>query len=535
MHQGSNILLLGWQGTLAAAEEPSRTEKKRAAEAFSPWLQAAMCRLQEEASPQRLMWHGRQLPVEQLLTSLLDRLMGIAAASCLRKFSPDGPFHEVDPTQAFGRAPYAHSADRAIQQWALATAIFLNRLSADRERIANWAGMSDLSAVTGLHAASSDIHDTAGATVRIEFADGLRIFYKPRPMSGELLWYDLTRATAEANPECAVTAARVLPGAGDAQGQYGWMEELPNAASGHQLDKAAYWKSAGSLLCHAWVVNMTDLHMANILVTPTGPAVVDAECLATPDLAGTIEDDPVVRLSFEFAATGLLPYDAPSSEFPDISGFLGRAQDVPNLHLPVWRFPDHRPPTVTLGPAMLVDHQNRREESSFITCIPAMADGFLKAAQAIVDVRPQLLQGGGWMDRLASMHGPRIIVRDTLRYGLWLSETLLCGIGLPAIRLTAGYSASDVNSIYRAEKCSVDSLQIPRFFVPAGSRDLAAASTGEVIRGFLNAPVAQPIRSRLASVSFEDLQRKVAPALLWPMLQGSSAALPGPADDCVTI
>jgi len=521
MHPRSQILLLGWQGTLrAAGYQPSATEQERAADRFRPWLDAAVSRLQGESSPDICAWYRQHLPIEQLRPPLVDRLLGIAAASCLRNSTNDRPLLKVDPAKTLSATPYSNHANDAVRQWAAATAMFLSRLHEDRQRLASWAGKSELPAVTALFAANSDIHDAAGTTVRIEFADGSRIFYKPRPVTGELLWYDLTRATAKVNPECAITAARVLLGGNDTPNLYGWMEALEPINPTIQLDHRAYWKSAGSLLCHAWLVNMTDLHMANILATPTGPAVVDAECLATPEPHPPVETDPVVRLSSELAATGLLP----SSRLPNISGFFGVAQSVANLRLPAWSCPKNGSATLNLSPATLIDHQNRFGENGPVSCVPDMVDGFLNAAQALVDIRGQLLQRGGWLDRLANQHAPRIIIRDTLQYGLWLTETLLPTGNAPQNPSRANLPENDISALYKVEKLSIESLHVPRFFVPAASRNLAASPKGIVVHDFLRVPVSQTIRSRLQALSLDHLRPNLAPALLWSMLRNPGVA-----------
>ncbi|MGA2371940.1 MAG: DUF4135 domain-containing protein [Candidatus Korobacteraceae bacterium] len=532
------ILVLGWQGTLRpAGEEASAAQEERAVKAFRPWLDAALSRLQDEAPQEHRMWGRKRLPVEQLLAPLLHRLMGVAAAACWRTSERDGSWLNVRPADALNSARYNDYAEMVIQQWTAATALFLKRLHTDLARISAWKGKSELPGITALAATNSDLHDAGGATVRIEFQDGSCIFYKPRPVAGELFWFELTRATAVVDPACEVTAARVLQGGNESAYEYGWMDALRPDKTYDKLTPLAYWRSAGSLLCHAWVANMTDLHMGNVLATSTGPAVVDAECLATPENLGEGEagNDAVARLSLELARTGLLPAGASgtASGLPDISGYFGNAESVASIRLPVWIFHENGSASLTFNPCSFIDQGNRRGENSSISCVPAVVEGFMKAARALVEVRDHLLGAGGWLDRMGSSHAPRILLRDTLQYTIWLNEILLADGRTTehrSVEDSAGsytdrpyrIAANYVSSVYEEERLAVERLHVPRFFIPGGSCDLYANPGNILARDVIDAPFAESVMARLEGLSLNSLQLSLVPALLWPMLRNAA-------------
>lgn len=538
------ILLLGWQGTLRpVGEEASAAQEARAVSAFRPWLDTALRRLQDNVSQEHCVRCGKRLPVEQLLTPLLHRLMGIAAAACWRESERHSSWLNVHPADALSASRYVDYAETLIQQWVGATGLFLRRLHTDSVRLSAWMVRSDMPGITGLAATNSDLHDAGGATVRIEFSDGSCVFYKPRPVVGELLWYELTRATTLVDPDCEVTAARVLRGGNESTCEYGWMDELRRDKMRSKLTPVAYWQKAGSLLCHAWIANMTDLHMGNVLATSTGPAVVDAECLATPEKVGPAEDDSAARLSIELVRTGLLPAGArkhskgSDSGLPDLSGFFGNPESVPGIRLPVWIFHENGSASLTFKPGRLVDQGNRSGEDSSISCVQAVVEGFVKAAQALVQARGHLLEVGGWLDRLGSLHAPRVLLRDTLDYTVWLNEILLHGkttehrsgkdlTGDPGrtYRITPEY----VSSVYEEERRAVERLHVPRFFIPGSSRDLSANLGSIVARNVIEAPFTECVRARLEGLSLNSLQPGLMPALLWPLLHsaGSTALTP---------
>ena len=360
----TGVLFVGWRGALQAGR--SEEECGLAAEFFRPWLMDAVNAVQQNSQ-------GKKIPVDQLLPPLLHRLMGIAAAASLTGSDyTDGPIR-VDLASVFSTTKYAAYAEMSVRQWSASVGLFLTRMHADAERIADWLGLSQIPSIASLAAADSDLHDAGGSVIRISFANGSNIFYKPRPVTGESFWRELTRATESVDPTCKVTSSRVLCSDG-----YGWMEEIPALTSSQEIDRESYWRSAGSLLCHAWIAHMTDLHMGNIVATQTGPAVVDAECLATP----AIETDggfDAAALASALLRTGLLPSREADDAMPDVSGFFGKPRAVPAIRLPVWNALQDGTVSLSFKSGCLRDAGNFFGGETPIACIPALAHGFLAA------------------------------------------------------------------------------------------------------------------------------------------------------------
>ena len=161
----------------------------------------------------------------------------------------------------------------------------------------------------------------------------------------------------------------------------------------------------------------------------------------------------------------------------------------------------------------------------------------MKAAQALVQARDRLLEAGGWLDRMGSLHAPRVLLRDTLDYTLWLNEILLHGKTTEhrsgkdltggtgrTYRITPEY----VSSVCEEERRAVERLHVPRFFIPGGSRDLSANLGSIVARNVIEGPFTECVRARLEGLSLNDLQPGLMPALLWPLLRnaGSTALTP---------
>jgi hypothetical protein len=491
----TGILFMGWRGALQAGR--NEEECGLAAEFFRPWLMDAVNAVQQNSQ-------GKKFPVDQLLPPLLHRLMGIAAAASLTGSDyTDGPIR-VDLASVFSTTKYAAYAEMSVQQWSASVGLFLTRMLADAERIADWLGLSEMPSIASLVEADSDLHDAGGSVIRISFANGSNIFYKPRPVTGEFFWRELTRATEGVDAACKVASSRVLCSDG-----YGWMEEIPKLESPQNADRESYWRSAGSLLCHAWIAHMTDLHMGNIVATQTGPAVVDAECLATP---GIERDGGFDAASFamELSQTGLLSSHGFDDAMPDVSGFFGRTASVASIRLPIWHALQDGMVGLSFKSAWLKDTGNSFDDAPPIACVPALAQGFLDAAIAIQEIRPSLLQSGGWLERLQAAHAPRIILRSTLSYGLRMSNALLSeqSIDTPA----------EDALIYEAEQRAIESLCVPRFVMPPGTRDLAVHTEGRCMQGMFHRAGADCIRRRLEQLSLVELRSMLRPALLAQML-----------------
>jgi hypothetical protein len=505
------ILLLGWQGTLAP-DVPDASQDDTSAQApFHFVADEALSRLTALAPSDLLRCGGSALPVDQLLLPLVHRCMGIAAAVA----GSDGNVNPADLLRTHPRA--VRWVESATKQWVTATLLFLERLHSEAERLAAWLGENRLPPIATLSPANSDLHDAGGPSIRIAFASGLAIFYKPRPVTGELLWYQLTRQTAAVDAACKIPAARVLAGNGRPveRDRYGWMESLASPAPG-LIDEAEYWKRAGSLLCHAHVACLTDLHMSNIVATSEGPAVVDAECLGTPvaDAAMVPADvaSAAAILSQQLLATGLLPHST-SWELPDVSGLFGKAAATSQILVPSWKFPTAGSPSLTFTPSRLLEQQNRSGDSSPLVCLPHLVEGFRRAAHALIETRSALLAPGGWLEWVEKTHAARVVLRSTLDYGFRMSEVLVS-----APQDSPAQSKAPVAAILDEETGSVNRLLVPGFVSPPGSRDIASGGGRILAERAFAVTAAESIRMRLSSLSANELDSSLLAALALPLL-----------------
>ncbi|MFF0297358.1 DUF4135 domain-containing protein [Kitasatospora sp. NPDC004614] len=205
----------------------------------------------------------------------------------------------------------AFAAGRAGQFLEFLT-LFVERLTRDRPSEHR---------VTGLWANGDETHNGGQRVLRVEFADGARLAYKPRPATGELLFlategsvFALLDALPPASGPVRLPTMRIRPGSGPDRACYSWQEwiEPPDAwgvlradggfsLRGAILDSTAadrYWHRAGSLAAAAFAFGITDLIGGNLLI---GQRPEDGEPLPFPvDLEAYFAD---TKRLFE---TGLL-------------------------------------------------------------------------------------------------------------------------------------------------------------------------------------------------------------------------------------
>jgi lantibiotic modifying enzyme len=533
------LLVLGTEGTLRV--DPAFTATTPATlplwmeTLVEPLVASARLRLEARVPTEQRAFAGEPILPDSLERVLRDRLQGILTqamgAWCE---TTDAPPSVDDLLRTF---PTLDSLLRgAVAEWVGAVAAFLGRLHWDGPRLAGWLGLEAMPRIAAVSGAASDLHPGGHFVIRVAFRGGLCLYYKPRPVTGEWLWHELVAAVGIAEPALYLPAARVMAGGDD--GRYGWAESvLPGeglAAEGLERGvedsnfQADYWQAAGAMLCLAQHARLTDLHMGNLLATSMGPAVTDAECLGTPELLETktpavAEIDAVLDSLLD---TGLLPRPS-ASALPDTSGFFGSASSVDGFALPRWTVAADGRCRLTRAPAALRDHGNTPGGMSPIAVLSRLMSGYRHTTEVLIAIRDVLIAPGSrWRLVLERLHAPRVVVRDTLSYGVLLSQSL----GPKNLRTASGrrnalFGALRKSSpvalpaaLARAELRALLHLHVPRFAMLAGTRTLANGSGRSLVRGYAGRPSAAGVLRSLEELSAERLESTHIPALLLAVL-----------------
>jgi lantibiotic modifying enzyme len=542
--ENRRMLVLGYQGTLQLdpdvnpathASYGGMMNSSNACEEWSahiarslePYVKNAVVELQRRIPSDQRSFGAQRLPLDSLLNLLRERLIGLLTQAIAA---------EPDIIDFPRKLPTLFALlQQSISEWIAAMAAFHVRLQRDGPRLARWLGLDVLPPVESISGTSSDTHTGGHRMLRIRFTNALCVYYKPRPVTGEWLWHGLLEAVAIADPTLRLPSGRVLAGGNPAR--YGWAASLDNAHSSMRPSASPaaaqqYWHAAGAMLCLAYQVNLTDLHLGNILSTPDGPAVLDAECFGTPELF-PLPRTAKLRTHNKFhtaveslLGTGLLPR-TPLPTMPDLSGLFGSGGPAPGIGLPYWSSSPGEKCRLHSGSAVLLHDAAGFGKSSALTVLPQLLAGFRQAASALIACRQNLIASGAhWRSVLESHHAPRIVLRDTLTYGLWLSQSLELkhlhsahhrrSALLDLLRSSA--PAPLPNAVHRSELEALLLLHVPRLIALPGTRTLASGSGRALQHNFASCTSAEVVLRRMEKLSLQDLEDIHLPALLSAIL-----------------
>lgn len=521
------------------------------AELWVPLVRAARARL-ERSSPG---WTGLVQPTarRQRERHLLERLAAYAAMSAYQRFER---FRERETgSVAPPPDPEARNGDRLYRvfvadmhggqlarflvdfpvlarhlqlladTWVEATAELLERLALDLPAIRDTMGLEGPPGrVREVTSGLSDRHHRGRQVVGLTFESGLRLVYKPRPVAVEQAFADLVEwigrcglASPPATPRCVAR-----PG-------HAWVEHVANVECASPEAVGRHYRQAGALLCLAWLLGGSDLHVENVIAGPDGPVLVDLETLLQPRLAdasGNGTPRPAMaraadRVKASALATGLVGFFQldPDGRVVDIGGFSGRGGYLvtsaarcfrhPNrdgMHLdsePVHARPEQNLPLLDGRP---VTPHERSDD---------VLEGFEDAYQVLVAHRSALVASGGPLDRFAGTRS-RVVVRPSNRYALL--QYVLAGPTYQRGGLARSLMIDALNSGARSassrptlwplaaeERQALERLDIPYVSIPVDQTGLVAAD-GEVISGHFDRSGLQCARDRLARMSAGDLR-----------------------------
>jgi lantibiotic modifying enzyme len=149
-------------------------------------------------------------------------------------------------------------------------------LENDQAAIANLLGCRTLPELHEVAFGRSDPHRRGRTVAELTFANGARIFYKPRSLGPERIWRaGLLRLNSRL--PLPLRAASVIDRPG-----HGWMEAIePNAAMSPR-DAAAFYGRCGATLCLVSLLDGLDVHRENAIIAGPDVVLIDAECLMHP-------------------------------------------------------------------------------------------------------------------------------------------------------------------------------------------------------------------------------------------------------------
>lgn len=430
-----------------------------------------------------------------------------------------------------------------VRQWEAHLEEFSRRVRRDRERLAERFGIGEsLGTVTGLEPLADDTHGDGRAVMRVEFAAGLTVAYKPRSVdAGETFYQVLDRF--EDHVPMNFERPTYLPRDG-----YGWVEWVEPGDCADRSAVERYYRRAGGLLCLAYFLEFTDCHVENTVAAGEYPLLVDAETVLHPFFDPVRNPLPLDDLGWVFSDSILLSHLAPYALFHRLQDdepigtllagipLAADEVEVSNREFPVVEAANTDVMAVDFRPGRI----DRRESVPTLdgTAHPPdehvepLVEGFEAAYEAVLSLRDggQLAEGVGIPDAFAGIEN-RVVYRPTMRYGELLravrSRACLVdgarfGIELEAlvVPFTDDRTTDPPWPLYEAERRALTRLDPPRLTSrPEGT---AIEIDGSPTGAHADTPGIERSRDRIAAANRDDMRTQVE------VLRGAFGATPAP-------
>ncbi|GIH94324.1 type 2 lanthipeptide synthetase LanM family protein [Planobispora siamensis] len=482
--------------------------------------------------PELLRMVNRTLVMELNLSRLRGELRGATARERFTSFVEG--LRDVDTAlRLLDRYPVLGRRLAVRTEWWLQAGLeFARRLVADHRTLrAAFSPGRDPGVVTGVAGNLGDSHCRGRSVLIAEFAHGLRVVYKPRPMAVAAHFQQLLSWLNHAGATPPLRVLTVVD-----RGAYGWAEYVAHTPCSSLEEVRDFYLRQGEFLALLYALQATDFHGENVLASGAHPVMVDLEALFHPapverdlssaeQVAAELLEDSVLRV-------GLLPQrtwataDSPGFDMSGIGAADGQltpygvphCKDAGTDVMRVVREPKpvrgcrSRPRLPDGGDADFRDHAD------------AVLQGFRHFYGLLLAHRDELLAPAG---PLAAFAGDevRVVLRETRTYGTLLYESLHPSVlrdGMECELLFARLWSQVATRPYlaRVVACEREQLwdgDVPVFTARAGSRDLTAG-TGARFDGFLPESGLDRVRRRIRRLGPEDLERQI-----W-LIEGTLAA-----------
>lgn len=196
------------------------------------------------------------------------------------------------------------------EQWEKFISEFINHLETDLPTlVALFFDCRDPGQVVKLEMNISEPHNRGRGVVILHFSSGDRLVYKPRDLTIDQRWNELTSWMKLANAPYDLRSAKVWGAEG-----YGWVEYVDSVPCHNEGEVRAFFHRAGALLSLFHVLGGTDFHQENIVAHSCYPIPIDLETLLRPkvDLSSDSEAHPALveaqqSISRSVLASGYLP------------------------------------------------------------------------------------------------------------------------------------------------------------------------------------------------------------------------------------
>jgi type 2 lantibiotic biosynthesis protein LanM len=379
----------------------------------------------------------------------------------------------------------------------------LERLAADRAAIATLCGEPRPLVRIEHH---GDSHQRGRTVAVLEFADGRRVVYKPRPVDAHARLAELCRWLDDQLLVPGPDTAKVVPRNG-----YGWVAFVGQEPCADLAEVNRFYRGQGVLLALLHAIDGTDVHCENLISRRDRAVLIDAETMPHPTIFEP--DDPAGRaLGRSVLRTSLLPQMFLGEHGAlDISG-LGGDRGAPYPADAVrWADPCTDEMRLVRAPAEFQGSANRPmltdREVDPVEHGAALLSGFRLGYRALVAGRSELARRAGeFADDVV-----RVLVRPTRYYAVLLDESTHPSLLRDAADRDRVFGMLwtdppvDDPAVVSAEIADLWAGDVPLLVTRPGTRDLWT-STGERIAGALPESALESVTAKIDGLGAADLR-----------------------------
>ncbi|MGH9759878.1 MAG: type 2 lanthipeptide synthetase LanM, partial [Blastocatellia bacterium] len=223
----------------------------------------------------------------------------------------------------------ARQSVTALNNWANVSLEFCGRLLEDLLSIRDYFNRgAELGPVVGLTAGAGDNHRQGRSVCILTFGSGLKLVYKPRPLSVDIHFQELLAWANRHGADPGFLDVKVLD-----RGSYGWIEFVEATPCRSKDEISRFYSRQGGYLALLYVLRATDFHFENLIACGEHPVLIDLESLfhrsALESKSGDATSAGAQAMDDSVLSTGLLPFKlftgANQQDGIDMSGLGGAA------------------------------------------------------------------------------------------------------------------------------------------------------------------------------------------------------------------
>ncbi|WP_375512897.1 type 2 lanthipeptide synthetase LanM family protein [uncultured Nostoc sp.] len=418
----------------------------------------------------------------------------------------------------------ARLAATATDLWVDATLEFILRLASDWSEIqTTFQPEKELGQVVAVKPSLSDLHRGGRSVIKITFASGLNLIYKPRNLAIESAYFNLLAWFNQHDVPLPFKLLKVIN-----HSTHGWVEFVEPLVCKDEQEVKQYYRRAGMLLCLLYVLQATDCHFENIIACGKHPVLIDMEALLQhrvwEDVNAGSESLGNWQLQDSVLRTGLLPHweFGLTGESFDFSGLGGVGQQQTSFHVLKWNNinTDSMMSSYEYGKTPL---QTNLPSLNGVTLpfshyTEDLIHGFQQMYRFFVEYRELILASHSPLKALA--HQPtRFIFRNTQTYHSILEKTLnpkylrdgvdrSIQLDVLSRAMLSSDSKCSFWPLLKIEEQALEQMDIP-LFTSYPDSDALTLAPNETVEKYFKEPSLNRVIACLNNLNDEDLEKQI--------------------------